>query len=850
VTATNAEGRAVAPGLPSGRPLRLAVIVNMVAPYTKPLFERIARSDECELLVVSETTMERDRRWEPERNLPFDHVLLDSWTLDLAWLAAGSGFRTRFDTYLYVPKRPLGPLAEFRPDVVVAGGSGIWSSPANIAALAARQRRGWAFVPWWGSFDRQQPTWPRRVANPWVRRFMRTADACLAYGSRHVRDLVAMGVDEDRVAVAPITALVPDRMPERTWPRSAAETRFLFVGRLIERKGLEVLLQAFARFPGGELWIAGDGPLRQTAAAAASQGGRIRLLGHVDGKDLPAVYAQVDALVVPSLYEPWGLVVHEGLGNGLPVIASNQVAAADDLVEGGVNGYVVPAGSADALASAMRDLASWSTAHRERAGDRSQELVAKVSLERGADGFLRGARIAMAHRVQVSLFPKTAGSRADDVQTHAAYRQAGAGREPEGRHGLARERVGSDASAVTVTSARGERKAAFAGTPSRRPLRLAVVVNMVAPYTKPLFEQIARSEECELLVVSETTMERDRRWAAERDFNFEHVLLDSWTLDFARFAIGSGFRTRFDTYVYLPKRPLRPLVKFSPDVVVAAGGGIWSSPADIAALMARARWDWAVVPWWGSFTREKPTWPRRIANPWVRHYMRTADACLAYGTRHLNDLVTMGVDRNRIVIAPISAMAPDRPPARTWPRAGSETRFLFVGRLIESKGLDVLLNAFERFRGGELWIVGDGPLQGVLNDAAKADPRIRMLGYVEGKNLPAVYADVDALVLPSLYEPWGLVVHEGLANGLPAIVTDQVGSADDLVESGVNGYVVPAGSVEAFGAAMRDLASWSQEQRQLSLRHSAETIRRCSVERVAQAFLRAAEIALEHRRGR
>jgi len=825
------------------------VIVNMVAPYTKPLFERIARSDECELLVVSETTMERDRRWEPERDLPFANVLLDSWTLDLAWLAAGSGFRTRYDTYLYVPKRPLGPLAEFRPDVVVAGGGGIWSSPANIAALAARGRRGWAFVPWWGSFDRPQPTWPRRVANPWVRRFMRTADACLAYGSRHVRDLVAMGVDEDRVAVAPITALVPDRMPERTWPRSAAETRFLFVGRLIERKGLEVLLQAFARFPGGELWIAGDGPLLQTAAAAASQGGRIRLLGHVDGKDLPALYAQVDAVVVPSLYEPWGLVVHEGLGNRLPVIASDQVAAADDLVEGGVNGYVVPAGSADALASAMRDLASWSAAHRKRAGDRSLELVAKCSIERGADGFLRGARIALAHRAQVS-FPKTTGGRAEDVQTHALYRRAGAGREPEGRHGLARGRGGSGASAVTVTSARDERTAAVAGTPSRRPLRLAVVVNMVAPYTKPLFERIARSDECELLVVSETTMERDRRWEAERDFNFEHVLLDSWTLDFARFAIGSGFRTRFDTYVYLPKRPLRPLVKFSPDVVVAAGGGIWSSPADIAALMARARWDWAVVPWWGSFTREKPTWPRRIANPWVRHYMRTADACLAYGTRHLNDLVTMGVDRNRIVIAPISAVAPDRPPARTWPRAGSETRFLFVGRLIESKGLDVLLNAFERFRGGELWIVGDGPLQGALNEAAKADPRIRMLGYVEGKNLPAVYADVDALVLPSLYEPWGLVVHEGLANGLPVIVTDQVGSADDLVESGVNGYVVPAGSVEAFGASMRDLASWSQEQRQLSLRHSAETIRQCSVERGAQAFLRAAEIALQHRRGR
>src|SRR4029078_3727088 len=136
-------------------------------------------------------------------------------------------------------------------------------------------------------------------------------------------------------------------MPWRTGQRSAAETRFLFVGRLIERKGLEVLLQAFARFPGGGVWSAGDGPLPPTAAAAASQGGRIRLLGHVDGKDLPALYAQVDALVVPALTEPWGLVVHEGLGNGLPVIASNQVAAADDLVQRGVNGAIVPAGSAE-----------------------------------------------------------------------------------------------------------------------------------------------------------------------------------------------------------------------------------------------------------------------------------------------------------------------------------------------------------------------------------------------------------------------------------------------------------------------------------------------------------------------
>jgi glycosyltransferase involved in cell wall biosynthesis len=395
---TSARDERTAAGTPSQRPVRLAVIVNMVAPYTKPLFEELTKREECELLVVSETTMERDRRWAAERDFNFEHVLLDSWTFDLARFAVGSGFRTRFDTYLYLPKRPLRPLAEFSPDVVVAAGGGIWSSPADVAALLARPRFGWAVVPWWGSFTRQKPTWPRRIANPWVRHFMRTADACLAYGSRHVRDLVSMGVDENRIALAPIAALVPESPPNRQWPRSGIDSRFLFVGRLIERKGLEVLLQAFGRFEGGELWIAGEGPVREPVAAAASSDPRIRMLGHVEGKDLPALYAEVDALVVPSLYEPWGLVVHEGAGNRLPVIASDQVAAADDLVEDGVNGYVVQAGSAEALASAMRELASWSAAHRERAGDRSLELVAKCSFERGADGFLRGARIAMEHR--------------------------------------------------------------------------------------------------------------------------------------------------------------------------------------------------------------------------------------------------------------------------------------------------------------------------------------------------------------------------------------------------------------------------------------------------------------------
>jgi hypothetical protein len=107
------------------------------------------------LLVVSEPAIERDHQREPERDLPFDNVLLDSWTLDLARRAVGSGLRTRFDGCLYFPKRPLGPLLEFDPDVIIAAGG---------AASDPRPRIS-------------------RPGGALARHFMRTAGACSCTGA-------------------------------------------------------------------------------------------------------------------------------------------------------------------------------------------------------------------------------------------------------------------------------------------------------------------------------------------------------------------------------------------------------------------------------------------------------------------------------------------------------------------------------------------------------------------------------------------------------------------------------------------------------------------------------------------
>jgi glycosyltransferase involved in cell wall biosynthesis len=380
------------------RRMRIAIIVNMITPYTRPLWTRLAHEDQCDLLVVSETPMERDRHWAPEVDVPFEHVMLDSRTLDLAPLAVGSRFKTRFDTYMYLPKHPLAPLHRFAPDVVVAGGGGIWSSPANIAALAGRRRGGWAFAPWWGSFTRPSPTWPRRLAEPWVRKFMRSSDAWLVHGSRHVRDVIELGADPARTVIAGITPVLPDHLKPRETTPWLGSIRYLFVGRLIERKGVDLILDAFRRLDNGELWIAGDGPVQPMVEAAASADPRIRYLGHLEGEALAEAYRQSDVLLVPSLYEPWGLVVHEGLAQGLAVIVTDQVGAADDLIDHGTNGYVVRAGSSEELTDAMRATAGWSQQQWATAVAASDERISAWSIERSVAGFLRGSSLAIEHR--------------------------------------------------------------------------------------------------------------------------------------------------------------------------------------------------------------------------------------------------------------------------------------------------------------------------------------------------------------------------------------------------------------------------------------------------------------------
>lgn len=133
-------------------------------------------------------------------------------------------------------------------------------------------------------------------------------------------------------------------------------------------------------------------------------------------------------------------------------------------------------------------------------------------------------------------------------------------------------------------------------------------------------------------------------------------------------------------------------------------------------------------------------------------------------------------------------------------------RFLFVGRLIALKNVDLLIRAFRELpmdasEGWRLDIVGEGDLRRELENLAGGDTRIRFWGALPYDELGSRYLQSDVLVLPSRREAWGLVINEALGFGLRVIVSDACGS-QELVTSADVGEIVPAGDVSALRMAL------------------------------------------------
>lgn len=281
-------------------------------------------------------------------------------------------------------------LAREQPDLLV-----LEANPRYLSNLTARRWMHAAGKPvvGWGLGAR-----PGRGLWGWFRRaYLEGFDAMIAYSTLGASQYRALGVPAERVFVAPNAATTPRReMPRRRDP-SGGRRRVLFVGRLQERKRVDLLLEACSSLaPRPELRIVGDGTDRaRLQAIARGLLPEAAFLGDLRGEALQAEFEQADLFVLPGT---GGLALQHALASGLPLIAAEGDGSQQDMVTP-ANGWLVRPGDLAQLRSTLAQALSLEDLRLRAMGEASFHLAqTRFNLDAMVDAFVTALCAATPRR--------------------------------------------------------------------------------------------------------------------------------------------------------------------------------------------------------------------------------------------------------------------------------------------------------------------------------------------------------------------------------------------------------------------------------------------------------------------
>ena len=376
----------------------VAVLVERIGPYHRARLEAVAaRSGRDRVQVIEIAGGSRRYAWDP----------IDVHGLSVTRLFAGRDYDDIPVTELR--ESVSRALCVTGADVLAVNG---WGFPEARSAISWSAR---AKIPVVLMSDSQEHDARRWFPIEWIkRRYVRACASAFVAGARHSEYIQKLGMPPDHIVLG--YDVVDNAHFQSGADRARGDDEnerrklntprryWLCCARFVRRKNLETLIEAFAAYrvrAGTAAWdlvLIGDGPLALKLAAASRGLGieeNVRMPGFVQYPVLPAYYGLASAFVLPSVVEPWGLVVNEAMAAGLPVLVSSACGCAPDLVREGVNGFSFDPRDPGALADAMLRLAvNSSVADMGRA---SRTIVASYTPESFAVAMERAVDLARRH---------------------------------------------------------------------------------------------------------------------------------------------------------------------------------------------------------------------------------------------------------------------------------------------------------------------------------------------------------------------------------------------------------------------------------------------------------------------
>jgi len=348
------------------KPLRATFLSIVPSPYQRDLFRALAARPEVGLSVVYCEPASPDSPW-PERALqPHESVL--------------KGFHLNWGGSRFIINRQLPSTSG--ADVLVL--NGYVTLPAQILSRTRAHRTHMLF---WGEKMVGGGAGLKGAVQRVLARPVALCDGIVAIGRGAHADY------QRRYPGKPVYSLpyYCDLAAFRARPVARPRTppTILFCGQMIARKGVDILLEAFARLTArgldARLLLVGreaDLPAMLARVPDAARA-RIEYAGFQAPEDLPAFFEKADIFVLPSRYDGWGVVVNQAAGAGLPLVCSDAVGAAPDLIEPGVNGHIYPAEDATRLEQILAGYVADPDSIR-RAGEASLARSYEIDPERGA----------------------------------------------------------------------------------------------------------------------------------------------------------------------------------------------------------------------------------------------------------------------------------------------------------------------------------------------------------------------------------------------------------------------------------------------------------------------------------
>jgi glycosyltransferase involved in cell wall biosynthesis len=387
-------------------------------------------------------------------------------------------------------------------------------------------------------------------------------------------------------------------------------------------------------------------------------------------------------------------------------------------------------------------------------------------------------------------------------------------------------------------------------------MRVAVVSTHPIQYHTPWFQKLAAQEQIELTVYYALMPDREHQGVGfDVPFAWDIPLLEGYGWELLPNKRKSpslrGFFKSSTPAIHSVLKSARP------DVVIITG---WQSLPLLQALRASRRLGIPLIVRGESNALRKRSWPVRL---WHRALLSRIDAFLAIGKANREFYLEYGVPAERIFQsnyfvdnhrfeAQVERDCGEREALRKgWKIPEGHTCFLYAGKLEAKKRIMDLLRALDAARSTSpnihLLVAGTGELMEEARAFVKSvGLPVTFAGFLNQTEITRAYKAADCLVLPSDYgETWGLVVNEAMVCGLPAIVSDRVGCAADLVHEGITGGVFPCGDVDALAGKLAEFAADPETLVRMG-EQARELIKEYSVEEAVAGTLRAIDFVVNN----